>query len=83
MKSLKEILRSLEGLSDIELFVIDLFCGAGGLSEGVEEARLDGNRCGKVVCCVNHDRMPSFHMMPISLMHFTLLRISVHWNFPR
>lgn len=25
MKSLKEILRSLEGLSDIELFVIDLF----------------------------------------------------------
>ncbi|KAB6577914.1 DNA cytosine methyltransferase, partial [Phocaeicola vulgatus] len=52
MKSLKEILRSLEGLSDIELFVIDLFCGAGGLSEGVEEARLDGNRCGKVVCCV-------------------------------
>jgi DNA (cytosine-5)-methyltransferase 1 len=56
MKSLKEILRSLEGLSDIELFVIDLFCGAGGLSEGVEEARLDGNRCAKVVCCVNHDK---------------------------
>ena len=56
MKSLKEILRSLEGLSDIELFVIDHFCGAGGLSEGVEEARLDGNRCAKVVCCVNHDK---------------------------
>lgn len=29
MKSLKEILRSLEGLSDIELFVIAPFCGAG------------------------------------------------------
>ena len=56
MKSLKEILRSLEGLSDIELFVIDLFCGAGGLSEGVEAARLDGNKCAKVVCCVNHDK---------------------------
>ena len=52
MKSQKNILKSIEGLSDIELFVIDLFCGAGGLSEGVEEARLDGNRCGKVVCCV-------------------------------
>ena len=56
MKSLKEILESLEGLSDIELFVIDLFCGAGGLSEGGEEARLNGNRCAKVVCCVNHDK---------------------------
>lgn len=56
MKSLKEILKSLEGLSDIEIFVIDLFCGAGGLSEGVEEARLNGNRCAKVVCCVNHDK---------------------------
>ena len=56
MKSLKEILCSLEGLSDIELFVIDLFCGAGGLSEGVEEARLNGKRCAKVVCCVNHDK---------------------------
>ena len=56
MKSLKEILCSLEGLSDIELFVIDLFCGAGGLSEGVEEARLNGNRCAKVVCCVNHHK---------------------------
>lgn len=56
MKTLAEILRSLEGLSDIELFVIDLFCGAGGLSEGVEMARLDGKRCAKVVCCVNHDK---------------------------
>ena len=56
MKSQKDILKSIEGLSDIELFVIDLFCGAGGLSEGVEEARLDGNRCAKVVCCVNHDK---------------------------
>lgn len=56
MKSLKEILKSLEGLSDIEIFVIDLFCGAGGLSEGVEEARLNGRKCAKVVCCVNHDK---------------------------
>lgn len=55
MKSLKDILKSLEGLSDIELFVIDLFCGAGGLSEGVEEAQADGKKCAKVVCCVNHD----------------------------
>ena len=56
MKSQKNILKSIEGLSDIELFVIDLFCGAGGLSEGVEAVRLDGNKCAKVVCCVNHDK---------------------------
>ena len=56
MKSLQEILKSLEGLSEIELFVIDLFCGAGGLSEGVEEARIEGKKCAKVVCCVNHDK---------------------------
>lgn len=56
MKSLNDILKSLESLSDIELFVIDLFCGAGGLSEGVEEARLGSKRCAKVVCCVNHDK---------------------------
>lgn len=56
MKTLNDILTSLEGLSDIELFVIDLFCGAGGLSEGVEEARLGGKKCAKVVCCVNHDK---------------------------
>lgn len=73
MKSQKNILKSIEGLSDIELFVIDLFCGAGGLSEGVEEARLVGNRCGKVVCCVNHDKNATFHMMPISLMHFSFI----------
>lgn len=56
MKSLKEILKNLETLSGIELFVIDLFCGAGGLSEGVEEARIMGKKCAKVVCCVNHDK---------------------------
>lgn len=83
MKSLKEILKSLEGLSDIELFVIDLFCGAGGLSEGVEEARLNGKRCVKVVCCVNHDKTPSFHMMPTFLMHSTSSKTSAHWSFPQ
>ena len=66
MKSLKEILKSLEGLSDIEIFVIDLFCGAGGLSEGVEEARLNGRKCAKVVCCVNHDKNAILsHILPV------------------
>lgn len=56
MQSLTQVLKSLEGLSDIELFVIDLFCGAGGMSEGIEEARIKGDKCAKVFCCVNHDK---------------------------
>ena len=39
----------------IKLLYIDLFCGAGGTSTGVEYARLDGEKCAKVVACVNHD----------------------------
>lgn len=56
MKKLVDIIKSLEDLEHIELFVIDLFCGAGGLSEGVEQAILNGKKCAKVVCCVNHDK---------------------------
>lgn len=38
-----------------ELLYIDLFCGAGGTSTGVETARRNGERCAKVIACVNHD----------------------------
>ena len=38
-----------------ELLYIDLFCGAGGTSTGVERARLNGKSCAKVIACVNHD----------------------------
>ncbi len=40
----------------INLLYIDLFCGAGGTSSGVEYARVNGEKCAKVVACVNHDR---------------------------
>ena len=40
----------------INLLYIDLFCGAGGTSTGVELARHRGNKCAKVIACVNHDR---------------------------
>lgn len=39
----------------MELLYIDLFCGAGGTSTGVNAARLDGSQCAKVIACVNHD----------------------------
>ena len=38
-----------------ELLYIDLFCGAGGTSTGVERARIDGEKCARVIACVNHD----------------------------
>lgn len=38
-----------------QLLYIDLFCGAGGTSTGVERARLHGEKCAKVIACVNHD----------------------------
>jgi DNA (cytosine-5)-methyltransferase 1 len=42
-------------MNDIRLLYIDLFCGAGGTSTGVESARHDGRKCAKVIACVNHD----------------------------
>ena len=39
----------------IQLLYIDLFCGAGGTSTGVENARYEDEQCAKVVACVNHD----------------------------
>jgi len=42
-------------MEDIKLLYIDLFCGAGGTSTGVERAMFHGQKCAKVVACVNHD----------------------------
>ena len=43
-------------MKKITLLYIDLFCGAGGTSSGVEYARVDGRKCAEVVACVNHDK---------------------------
>lgn len=40
----------------MNLLYIDLFCGAGGTSTGVNSARLNGKQCAKVIACVNHDK---------------------------
>lgn len=42
-------------MENIKLLYIDLFCGAGGTSTGVEKAMLYGDKCAKVIACVNHD----------------------------
>ena len=43
-------------MDKIKLLYIDLFCGAGGTSTGVEHAQLHGEKCAKVIACVNHDK---------------------------
>lgn len=40
---------------NIDLLYIDLFCGAGGTSTGVDNARVDKDQCAKVIACVDHD----------------------------
>lgn len=40
----------------ISLLYVDLFCGAGGTSTGVELACVSDEQCAKVVACANHDK---------------------------
>lgn len=57
----------------INLLYIDLFCGAGGTSTGVNSARLDGQQCAKVIACVNHDSkaIASHALNHPDALHFT------------
>ena len=60
-------------MSNIKLLYVDLFCGAGGTSTGVEKARLFGKKCAKVVACVNHDKnaIASHQANHPDTLHFT------------
>jgi DNA (cytosine-5)-methyltransferase 1 len=57
----------------IKLLYIDLFCGAGGTSTGVESARHNGQKCAKVIACVNHDAnaIASHEANHPDALHFT------------
>ena len=57
----------------IKLLYIDLFCGAGGTTTGVEAARIGGEKCAKVIACVNHDAnaIASHAANHPDAMHFT------------
>lgn len=57
----------------IKLLYIDLFCGAGGTTTGVESARLLNEKCAKVIACVNHDAnaIASHAANHPEAMHFT------------
>ena len=60
-------------MKEINLLYIDLFCGAGGTSSGVEYARVDGKKCAEVIACVNHDAnaIKSHAANHPKTMHFT------------
>ena len=57
----------------IKLLYVDLFCGAGGTTTGVEAARIGGEKCAKVIACVNHDAnaIASHAANHPDAMHFT------------
>lgn len=57
----------------INLLYIDLFCGAGGTTTGVNAARIDGEECAKVIACVNHDAnaIASHASNHPNVLHFT------------
>lgn len=57
----------------IKLLYIDLFCGAGGTTTGVEAARIGGRKIAKVIACVNHDAnaIASHAANHPNAMHFT------------
>lgn len=40
---------------NIKIIFIDLFCGAGGVTTGIERARYNKIKLAKVIACVNHD----------------------------
>lgn len=56
-----------------QLLYIDLFCGAGGTSTGVNTARIEDEECAEVIACVNHDAkaIASHAANHLNALHFT------------
>jgi len=53
--------------------VIDLFCGAGGVTTGIEKSRHKGIKCARVIACINHDpvAIASHKANHRGVLHFT------------
>ncbi len=39
------------------IYFIDLFCGAGGVTTGIHEVEVNGKKVANVLACVNHDEL--------------------------
>lgn len=57
----------------MKIALIDLFCGAGGTTTGVERAKMFGKKVAKVIACVNHDpvAIKSHRSNHKGVLHFT------------
>lgn len=55
--SKKQINKVIQQLKGIDIAFLDLFCGAGGVSEGIEQAVVDSKKVATVILCINHDFM--------------------------
>ena len=67
---------------DIKLLYVDLFCGAGGTSTGVESATLQNKKCAKVICCVNHDKNAFyFYILTYDEDNSLVLKPFLHYPF--
>lgn len=59
--NLQKLIAHLQKLVDeaphgVVFFIIDLFCGAGGTSEGIEQAKVLLNKCAAIIAGINHDK---------------------------
>ena len=55
MNNLQQQIQYIRTCPDYAIFAIDLFCGAGGETTGIELAQMNNHKCAKVIACVNHD----------------------------
>ena len=53
--NLQQQIQYIRTCPNYKIFAIDLFCGAGGETTGIELAKVNGEKCAKVIACVNHD----------------------------
>lgn len=53
--------------------VIDLFCGAGGVTTGIENAKYKKRKIANVIACINHDpkAIESHSANHKGVLHFT------------
>jgi len=56
-----------------EMLFVDLFCGAGGVTSGIEHSRYFDKKMAKVIACVNHDKnaIASHQANHPDCLHFT------------